>query len=248
MVRRTILSACILVMAATVAACTDSIVIVDSDRTKGSGTITTQDRNVGDFEKIVLAGEGTVLLDEGPAASLSIETDDNLLTHIESTVSDGVLHIATEAGVDIDPTDSVIYRVTTPDVTDLTLSGAGRFDLADCDADTFTITLSGAGDIDIGRLAAKHLDVTISGVGQVTVAGEVNTLNVTLPGAGSYDGRGLESTSAVVTTSGAASAAVWATDTLEATVSGVGSIDYFGSPEVTQSVTGVGSINWRGEA
>ena len=223
-----------------------NIDVDDGEEVEGSGAITTEDRAVGDFDRIELAGEGRVIIEHGPAA-LTIETDDNLLTHIESTVSGGTLRISTESGIDIDPSDGVKYRVATERLGEITLSGAGDIDTADWSADEFTITLAGAGDIAVTGVRAGRLNVTISGVGQVTVAGSADRLTMSLPGAGNFEGGDLAAVDVAVTASGAGSATVWAARTLDATVSGVGSIDYFGSPQVTQSVTGIGSINSRGD-
>lgn len=249
--QRTVLAVCILTMCAFLAAC-DVSIDIDSDNDNdnedvdGSGDIVVEDRTVDDFDRIVLAGEGNVIIEEGPT-SLSIETDDNLMTHIETTVSGDVLTIETEEGIDIDPTDSVTYRISTPAVVGVTLAGAGSFDLQTWEVDDFTIVVAGAGDIDIERLTANSVDVTVAGVGQITIAGETTELNVSLSGAGDFEGGDLMSEKATVITSGAGSATVWATGDLEATVSGVGNIDYFGVPRVSQTVTGVGSISSRGE-
>jgi len=238
---------------ATLTACGDGISItfdgVDGgDRVDGSGTIQTEARQVGDFDEIILAGEGLVVVTVGPESSLSVTTDDNLLKHIETTVRGGVLEIATEQGIDIDPTESVRYEVSTPAVDKLTLTGAGDFELAAVTADRFAVVLSGAGDVRIGELTAADLQVDITGAGSVQVAGEVTSQTVSLPGAGSYEAAELRSSQAAVSTSGVGSASVWVTDELDARVTGVGSIDYYGSPSVSSSVTGIGSINSRGDA
>jgi hypothetical protein len=224
-------------------------VLFDSDleRVDGSGTIVTEARDVPEFERVVLAGEGRVIITTGTAPSLNIETDDNLMQHIETSVTGGELDIRTESGIDIDPTNSVVYRLTTPAISGIRLAGAGDIDLDTVAGGTFEIELIGAGDIEVASLMAEQLEVTISGVGSVTVTGGVASQEINIPGAGSYQGRALQSRQAVVTASGAGSADVWVTETLEATVSGVGSIDYYGSPTVTESVTGIGSINARGE-
>ena len=223
-----------------------NIDVDEGDKVEGSGSITTEDRAVSSFDRVQLAGEGSVIIERGPAA-LTIETDDNLLTHIESSVSGSTLEISTESGIDIDPSDGVTYRIATENLVGITLSGAGDIETGNWATQGFTIVLSGAGDIEVVALTVGDVDVTISGVGQVTVAGTADSLTMSLPGAGNFEGEDLAAMDAVVTASGAGSATVWATSTLDATVSGVGSIDYFGSPAVTQSVTGIGSINSRGE-
>jgi hypothetical protein len=237
---------------ATLTACGDGISITfddaDGDEVNGSGTIEMETRQVGDFDEIILAGEGLVVVTVGPETSLSVTTDDNLLGYIETTVQGGVLEIATEQGIDIDPTESVRYEVSTPAVEKLMLTGAGDFELAAVTADRFAVVLSGAGDVRVGELTATDLQVDITGAGSVEVAGEVTSQTVNLPGAGSYEAAELKSSQAAVSTSGVGSATVWVTDELDARVTGVGSIDYYGSPSVSSSVTGIGSINGRGDA
>lgn len=247
--RRLLPYACALLVLSVVAGCDESIVVdAGARRVAGSGTIETEIRDIAAFDRITLAGEGRVIVTEEQTPSLTIETDDNLLVHIETTVRKGTLEIATETGVDIDPTESVTYRVAAPAITGLTLAGAGRFELSECVSDAFSVVLSGAGDIEVDQLAADELEVVITGAGSVRLVGAVGSQSVSIPGAGSYDGRNLQSERATVTTSGAGSASVWATDQLNATVTGVGTIDYYGSPQVTQSITGVGRINARGDA
>lgn len=235
-----------LLLASGAAACNDGLDF-NVDDVEGSGTITTETRDVAGFDEITLAGEGSVIVSEGPEASLTIETDDNLLAHIETTVRDNVLLIATESGIDIDPTRSVTYRVSAPEITGLTLSGAGSFSLATSDSDSLTLRVSGAGDIEIPSLVAEELSVVLSGIGSIVLAGEVATQEVSLSGAGNYEAADLRSITATVTTSGAGSATIWVVDELEASITGVGDIEYFGSPLVTQRVTGLGSIESRGD-
>jgi len=239
--------ACALATVIALSACEGISVRNDSDDVEGGGTVVTESREVASFDRITLAGEGSVIITEGTEASLSIETDDNLLAYIETTVGNGTLTIATESGIDIDPTEGVVYRVTTPRLAGLTLTGAGSFQMAEHEAERFSVSLSGAGDIDVDRLIADELAVTISGAGSVTVAGEVAHQDITIPGSGSYFAVDLRSRSAAVTTSGVGSATVWVTDELDAELTGVGSIDYYGSPRVTESVSGVGAITDRGD-
>lgn len=235
-----------LALSVVLGACEGAIDIDGDDDIAGSGTITVEDRAIGDIDRVVLAGEGELVIAAGPT-SLSIETDDNLLAHIETVVSGRALEISTESGVDIDPSDGVVYRLTTPQLTAVTLSGAGTVDTGAWEAENFTIVLSGAGDLELGPLTTGSLAVTLSGIGEVTVSGSTGRLTMELPGAGSFNGAELAVRDADVTASGAGSATVWVTETLDATLSGVGSIEYYGSPAVTQTVTGVGSIESLGD-
>jgi hypothetical protein len=234
-------------------ACGDGIVIdlngdgLGGGGVEGSGTIVSEVREISDFDRINLTGEGTVTVTVGQETSLTIATDDNLLAHIDTTVTGGTLEISTERGIDIDPTDAVVYEVTTPNIVGLTLAGAGRISVGECRADSFTIKLSGAGEIEVGDLTTDALDAVISGAGSIVVAGNAESQVVKVSGAGRYEAADLQSVRASVTNSGVGSATVWVTGSLEATVSGMGDIDYFGSPSVTQTVSGMGTVNGRGD-
>ena len=114
------------------AACSSIVLETDNDRVGGSGDVTTETRSITEFERIVLAGEGTVVLEAGPDGQVEVETDDNLLTHLRTDVSGDTLTISTEPGTDIDPTSGVTYRLGCPEITAVVLSGAGTIDLASC--------------------------------------------------------------------------------------------------------------------
>jgi len=243
-----ILAGAAVVSLSAIYACADgSLFDDDMERVAGSGTVVAESRQVGGFEKVTLAGEGIVSITTGDAASLVIETDDNLMQYIETAVGGGELEIRTQEGIDIDPSDGVMYRITAPSINALRLSGAGDIDLDQARANRVTVELLGAGDIEIGFVDATELTMSISGVGRVQTAGEVDSQELSLTGAGSYEGRELLSTTAVVSATGAGSAEVWVTGNLDATISGIGNIDYYGSPQVTESITGIGTLNARGE-
>jgi hypothetical protein len=88
--------------------------------------------------------------------------------------------------------------------------------------------------------------VLLNSAGSITISGTAEEQKIVLSGVGSYDASNLQSLQASVTLSGAGSAELWVTDSLDATVSGVGSVSYYGSPSVSQNISGVGSISHEG--
>ena len=67
-------------------------------------------------------------------------------------------------------------------------------------------------------------------------------LQLTISGVGSFEGAGLLNKSADARISGAGSATVHPTDTLNAEISGTGSISYLGDPSVSERISGLGSV------
>jgi hypothetical protein len=219
-----------------------------TDRVAGSGTRLTETRAVGGFDRIVLAGEGDVVVTTGAAAeSLTIESDGNLLDYIESKVSGDTLTLSTRRGTDIDPSNGVTYRVDVVALAGVELSGAGSITVDDVRVDAFDVRLAGAGVIDVSGLDVSLLDAALPGAGTISLAGTATTQDVELPGAGRYDAGDLASASVTVASGGAVAATVWATDELSITSGGVGSISYYGNPSLDQRVTGTASVERLGD-
>ncbi len=222
----------------------------DVSTIQGSGNVVTEEREVSDFDKVAMSGFGRVIITQGNSESLTIETDDNLMQYLETKVRGGTLELSLSDDAErkiLDPSDSIIYRLSVIDLTALTMSGAGSFEVQELEADRFELTLSGAGGVKIDSLTATNLVVTVSGAGSLEMAGQVETQEVTLSGFGSYNASDLESQDATVSIGGAGSATVWAHDTLDIGIGGAGDVDYYGNPSVTQDVNGAGSITSQGD-
>lgn len=191
----------------------------------GSGNVTTEPREVGSFTAIDIAGVGEVVITQGEAESLTVETDDNLQASVLSDVRGATLHLGMKPDVGMNSVTRMVFNVTVKDLTQITLSGAAVVSVRDLSGDNLTVDHSGAGSI--------------------TAAGTVNAQRVTLSGAGSYDGAGLASDQATVDLSGLGSVVVQVRERLDATISGAGDIEYIGSPELHQQISGLGAIQQR---
>lgn len=213
--------------------------------TNGSGTLTTETRDVSGFTKIDLRTAANVELTVSDVETVTVTADDNLQSLVTTTVENGWLLIDTPDNQNYRPSRPIVVEITIPVLSEITLSGAGDMTASGVDTDSLIVNLSGAGDINITGLEAASLAANISGAGDLSLTGSVNEQVVTISGAGNYQAFELSSTSAVITVSGAGSASVSATGTLDARISGAGNITYSGSPTVTQNITGAGSISAR---
>ena len=155
--------------------------------------------------------------------------------------------LATTAGVDIAPSDSVTYRVGVIEIDRLELVGAGSMQMDRWEAELADVYLMGVGDIDISDLATPELSVVHNGVGDIVLIGEVDSQDVNASGVGHHYGGDLRSATAVVNAEQTGSVTIWVTDALDAMAVGSGSISYYGSPAVTEREEGLGSITPLGD-
>lgn len=230
-----------------VPACTTSESGHDGDKVAGSGTITTQTRPIGDFNRLVFASEGQVVLTQGDTPGLEIEADDNLQDYIEVETEGPTLTIRTRANVDIQPSQSIVFRIGTPNLETAVMSGVGSASMQEWKAPDIAITVSGTVDMDVADLQATSLEVELTGVGNLRLSGSVEDQTVVLSGTGSYMAGDLAAKTADVTVSGVGAATVWATDQLRTDLSGTGSVSYYGSPTLSGGTpSGTGSVTALG--
>ncbi|WP_083707229.1 head GIN domain-containing protein [Intrasporangium flavum] len=193
-----------------------------SGTTTGSGTAASESRPVGGFSSVELAGIGTVLVEPGPKASVTVEADDNVLPLLTTDVSGDTLVLGTEPGSSISPRTPISYRVSATDLSGLLVSGSG--------------------DISATGASGPTFEVAISGSGTITAAGTTDRLSVDISGSGDFAGGSLSARDVDVTVSGSGSALVRASTTLHASISGSGDVRYVGAPAVTKDVSGSGQV------
>lgn len=193
-----------------------------SNAIQGSGIEQTQVREIGSFSTLNVSGVADVEVALGPATTLSITFDDNLIDLVETEVVDGELTVSTQGHFDSQL--PLIVKITTPELNKATLSGVGSLDLAGIDN--------------------EHLEIRVSGVGSVTANGKVGELKVNLSGTGKANLDELVAQTASVSVSGVGNAKIHAIESINARTSGVGGVTIYGNPKkVDSSSSGVGSIS-----
>ena len=188
----------------------------------GSGTMRLEKRDVPAFTAVNISGAYDVEIVVQKEQSLEIEGDDNLLPLIKTEVKNGVLSINNEKS--FSTRKALRVRIAVPNLDGISTSGASEFTVSNVRSDEFNIEASGAGSLQI--------------------SGETKALEVGMSGAVNLDAKDLKAQKVNVKSSGAASADVYASEELRASVSGAGNIDYYGDPKsVTEDASGAGSIS-----
>ncbi|HHC78438.1 MAG TPA: DUF2807 domain-containing protein [Flavobacteriia bacterium] len=215
-------------------------------RVRGNGTMITQTRNVGDYDKIAVGGSFNVKLVAGKEGKLTITIDENLLDYLITEVDDGKLKIKWKKGVNISTRKNILVTVPFEDIEAVILSGSGDVYTTDkIKARDFKAVLSGSGNLKLS-VTAQQLASTISGSGDIDLEGNTGDLSCIISGSGNINAYELQSNNADAKISGSGNIKVFVDDYLKARIAGSGNIRYKGNPKRQDTkVSGSGSVSSR---
>ena len=189
---------------------------------RGNGHIITENRPVQEFTSVEAEGAFDIEWTTGPA-SCTIRTDDNLLRHVETSMSGKKLML--EWHGQLHPTHGMKVKISSASLTGARLTGAVRLAAT--------------------KLSGKGFYLEGTGATRVTVDGAVNELMATMSGASKLDAESLQVKTAELSISGAGKAEVSASESLKVAISGAGKVTYSGDPTVEKHISGAGSIRKR---
>ncbi len=228
-----------------VAGMTATLVAACGQLVVGSGDAVTVELPVASFTELELVGSATVIVARGDLLRVEVEAQQNIIDILETRASGDRLILGETIGTGYTATRPVVFRVTTPELEEVEVSGSGEVSLPDARTDRLRIRVSGSGSISMSG-TVDQLRADIDGSGSITASGSAGDLRVDVSGSGSFQGVELSVEDADVSVSGSGSAVVNASGRLRADVSGSGSIAYVGEPaELQTSIEGSGSIRRR---
>ncbi len=207
----------------------------------GSGTVLSENRDVGIFQSISLAMPATLTVRNGETPGLLIEADDNILPLISSTVRERTLTI-TYTRPCVLPSGTVRITATAPVIREVAILGTGRIQSEEMlRSENLAARITGSGDMDLAVETAT-LATTITGTGNVKLAGTAQSHIISLPGAGTVDAAALQTERTTVEILGSGNAKVNASQSLTVKITGAGTVLYSGNPRVEQTITGTGTV------
>jgi hypothetical protein len=214
--------------------------------TNGSGKIVTEERTVPTFQSVSLNAPAIVTVTQASPTQIQVTADDNILPLITTNVRNGVLSIAYTRPC-IRPTSAVQVHVTSPDISGLSILGAGdiRSD-GMIKGTTLTSSITGSGSMNLDA-EVSTMKSSITGTGSIVLTGTADDLSLSIPGAGTIDASNLQADRVTVDILGSGDALVDVTKSLTVKITGSGSVVYTGNPSsIEQSVTGSGTIRKAG--
>ncbi|MCW3124379.1 MAG: hypothetical protein JWO03_37 [Bacteroidetes bacterium] len=201
------------------------------NRISGSGNVTTEDRTVKPFTKLKLDGVfKTIITQDGGAAFVKVEADQNLQKIIIVKNEGETLTISTQSGMNFNnPTKMVVY-VNVKDINSLTNSSVGSTE-------------------NKGTLKAPALYLKTEAVGKTTLHIETDKLTADLNSVGAIDLSGSATAAEIENNSvGKLDAYHLNTETLDLKNNAVGAAEIYASKELSIDHNGVGSVHYKGAA
>ncbi len=195
-----------------------------TEMTKGSGQLTTEQREVAPFTRIESNVSADIEVVIGKPQRVDLTFDDNLLEFISTKVEGKTLVIESEHS--FSSLEGCQLKIVVP-----------QLDAA---------VIGGSGNITVEGLDANRFAVEINGSGGVSASGKASELSIEVNGSGNVEAQELTASEASVEINGSGNVGVMARDYLTATINGSGDITYTGNPgQVSKSVAGSGRIRKR---
>jgi hypothetical protein len=240
---------------------------VNRTSANGSGNIITKTVEVRSFDSVTLEASGDVYIEQGKTESLTIEADDNIMPLLDTRVKGNELVLGMKPNSDINPSQTIVYRLTVKDLNSISIKGSGDFFVEPIESKALTVSVFGSGDVEVKSLMADDLSISLfgsgnitlddidvetvhtslPGSGDITVAGKASVQTVSVSGSGNYRAGDLETDTADIRIPGSADVTVWVKDMLDVNINGSGNIRYYGEPNIDQSGGGSGNLTSLGE-
>lgn len=188
---------------------------------------TSQQRDISSFTKLEVSGATSVVFTQGEPASVKVTAGESEFDNVQTTVENDVLNIRSK-GTFKGP---VKVYVTGPSLKEITVSGASKVSIPDTlKAESLEINATGASSVK-GIVKTSSVSVSASGASGVELAGITKASQSTISGASVFKAYDLLSENTRITTSGASSAKVYASQKITADATGSSSVKFKGNPE-----------------
>ncbi|MFC2115020.1 head GIN domain-containing protein [Bacteroidota bacterium] len=207
----------------------------------GNGNVVSEERSIGDFERLKVSSGIDVFIKQGTGVSLMLEADENLLDVIKTEVVDNTLKIYTSKNVR--RSRSMKVYLVYEDLNSIRVSSAGDVRGENTlQTDKLNIDLSSAGDLELD-LQADEVNCEISSSGDASLTGSTRVLVADLSSAGDLHAYELIAEKCKISCSSAGDARVFASEEFDLRSSSAGSIYYKGDGNIVSVHTSsAGSI------
>ena len=218
-----------------------------SARSQDGGPSVQRSYNVGNFDRIELAGHYDVTVRTGGKPGVQAQGTEKIMERLIVEVRDGVLTIHPEKPRGFHwgwgNSGKVTIDVTVPSLRGAELAGAGDVRIDQVKGDQFQGGIAGSGDLTVERIEVGALSLEIAGAGNATLgSGRVQSAKYEIAGSGGIDAKGVAAETASVSIMGAGNVAANAAKTADVSIMGSGDVDMTGGAKCTVSKAGAGDV------
>ncbi len=216
---------------------------IGGKKVRGNGVTSSQERNVGSFNRINVSGPIEVLITQSNTTSVKIEGDENLLKYVEVENDGGELNIQPKKRYNLRPRSALRVHISAPQYEFFGVAGSGKIkSLTQINNNNeLRIDIAGSGTIEL-NIDVPSIDSEISGSGTVILNGTTRNFKNEINGSGDVRAFNLLSENTEVEIAGSGDAEVYASKQLNVKISGSGDVAFKGNPVVKQSTSGSGNI------
>jgi hypothetical protein len=211
---------------------------------KGSGKVVTQNRMVPEAFKTIIAAKGLdVVLEQSNATGISVVADDNLQSHIKTTVSNGVLKITSDINNYINVESKQIV-VKAPNIESIEVWDGASFESKNTiKSKAIALKVNTGASLKIS-IECEKATIETATAGAIEIEGKAISLETAAASGSSIDAQKLLSNDIIASASTAGNINVNPLVSLNADAATGGTIHYFNVPKnLNKKSTTGGSIS-----
>jgi hypothetical protein len=210
----------------------------------GSGNVTTETRNLGDFTKVEANKGIDVVIEQSETASVIVQADDNVQKHILTTVENGVLVITSDYNNYRNVTKKVTVKM--PVINGLhSTSGVSMKSSGVLKSDDLTLEASSGSQMEL-NVESDKIQAESSSGSHISLRGKALSLTTAASSGSEVDADELLANDVTSQASSGSSTGVHAIVKLDAHASSGSSIRYNGVPKsITKEESSGGSVSGR---
>ena len=194
----------------------------------GNGNVTTETRDVGDFNSIRGSAGMDVYLTEGTENKVVIEADENLMENIETYVVNGTLKISTKKSIGRSKSQKAHVTYVALESIEAS-SGADVIGNSVIKSEVLSLGSSSGADLEV-EILAKEVYASSSSGSDLKISGKATKLTADASSGSDIKARELEVISCKASASSGADIAVNVKEKMEGKASSGGDIKYYGNP------------------
>ena len=215
---------------------------------EGAGPTVSRSYQVGNFEKIEVAGPYEVSVRTGANAAVSAQGSEKLLEKTVVEVRGDKLVIRPQDHHGFfswgwGNNGKANFTVTVPKLSGATIAGSGDIRVDHVSGNQFEGAVAGSGGLNVNSLEVGSLKLSIGGSGSAKAgAGKAQSAEYSIAGSGDIDAGGVQLQQAKVSIAGSGSVKAHSTGTADVSIMGSGDVDVSGGAKCSVSKQGSGDV------